>query len=80
MNTKKPLPNLVLFSSKEVCPLKIPKLPKIRLPSFKIKSETLQELALLAGFLMVLRGLWLIYPPAMWIIGGIYLMLPAQRR
>lgn len=60
------------------------KLPKIRLPSLKLNDEAIRELALAAGFLMVLRGLWLIYPPAMWIIGGVYLMLPsrmpAQRR
>jgi hypothetical protein len=54
------------------------KLPKIRLLSFKVKSETTQELALLGGFLMLLKGLHDVYPPAMWIIGGIYLMLPAQ--
>ena len=61
-------------------PLKLPlKLPKIRLPSLKIKHETVQELALLAGFLMLLKGLWDIYPPLMWILGGIWLMLPAKR-
>lgn len=60
-------------------PIKLPKI-KIRLPSLKIKAQTIQELALLAGFLMLMRGLWLIYPPAMWIVGGIYLMLPAQQR
>ena len=54
-----------------------PKLPKIRLPS--IKHETIQELAILAGFLMLLNGLYDIYPPAMWIIGGIWLMLPARK-
>ncbi len=56
-----------------------PKLPKIRLPSIKIKHEIIQELAILAGFLMLLNGLYDIYPPAMWIIGGIWLMLPARK-
>jgi hypothetical protein len=61
-------------------PLKLPlKLPKIRLPSLKIKHEAVQELALLAGFLMLLKGLWDIYPPLMWIIGGLWLMLPGKR-
>ncbi len=54
--------------------------PKIRLPSLKIPNGFFEELAILAGFLMVLRGLWLIYPPLMWIFGGIWLMLPAKRR
>ncbi|WP_459998541.1 hypothetical protein [Paradesulfitobacterium aromaticivorans] len=57
--------------------MKLPiKLPKIRLPSLKISSGILQELALLAGFLMLLHGLWMVYPPIMWIIGGLWLMLP----
>lgn len=54
--------------------------PKIRLPSLKITSETIQELAILAGFLMLLKGLWMVYPPLMWIAGGLWLMLPAQNR
>lgn len=54
------------------------KLPKIRLPSLDIPSETVRTLAAVAGFFMALYGIWLIYPPAMWIIGGIYLMLPAK--
>jgi hypothetical protein len=56
------------------------KLPKIHLPRFKMNSETIIELAMLVGFFMLLKGLYDIYPPAMWIIGGIYLMLPIQRR
>ena len=55
------------------------KLPKIRLPSFKKAGETIQELAILAGFLMLLKGLWDIYPPLMWIIGGAWLMIPGKR-
>jgi len=56
------------------------KFPKIRLPSFKISNETIQELAILAGFLMFLKGLWDIYPPLMWIIGGFWLMIPGKGR
>jgi hypothetical protein len=55
------------------------KLPKIRLPCPKITNEAIQELALLAGFLMLLKGLWDIYPPLMWIVGGLWLMLPGKR-
>jgi hypothetical protein len=55
------------------------KLPKIRLPSIKKLNGTIQELAILAGFLMLLKGLWDIYPPMMWIIGGIWLMVPGKR-
>lgn len=57
------------------------KLPRIRLPAAQIKAkfralkakitpENVKETCLLVGFFMVLRGLWLIYPPAMWILGG----------
>lgn len=56
------------------------RLPRIRLPSPAAKNEMVQELAILAGFLMVLKGLWDIYPPAMWILGGLWLMFPAGRR
>jgi hypothetical protein len=55
------------------------KLPKIRLPSLKKSAETIQELAILAGFLMLLKGLWEIYHPLMWIIGGLWLMIPGKR-
>jgi hypothetical protein len=62
--------------------MKLPKLklPKIRLPSPKFYNEAIQELAMLAGFLMLLKGLYDIYPPLMWIIGGLWLMLPPGRR
>ena len=66
---------------------------KIRLPSamrnltrmlknIKLSPEFIKETCLVAGFLMLLRGLWLIWPPAMWIIGGVCLMwfgLPGKR-
>ncbi len=55
------------------------RLPKIRLPSLKIKHEAVQELALLAGFCMFLKGLWDIYQPLMWIVGGLWLMFPGRR-
>lgn len=53
---------------------------KSRAIKAKITPEFIKETCLLAGFSMVLRGLWLIYPPAMWIIGGMALVwfgLPA---
>ncbi|MEN6325799.1 MAG: hypothetical protein ABFD18_06295 [Syntrophomonas sp.] len=55
------------------------KLPRIRHPSIKITNQNIQELALLAGFLMILKGLYMIYPPLMWILGGLYLMLPTNK-
>lgn len=55
------------------------KLPRIRLPSSKKLNEAIQELAILAGFFMLLKGLWGIYPPLMWIIGGAWLMIPGRR-
>lgn len=62
--------------------MKLPKLKllKIRLPSLRNQNETIQELAMLAGFLMFLKGLYDIYPPLMWIVGGLWLMLPPGRR
>lgn len=32
--------------------------------------EYIRDACLLAGFLMIARGLWLIYQPAMWIVCG----------
>lgn len=40
----------------------------------KIKEETIKETCLLAGFLMLETGIWLIYPPAAFIVGGILLL------
>jgi hypothetical protein len=54
------------------------KLPQPRRPTLKNLTNTIEELAILAGFLMLLRGLWLVYPPLMWIIGGLWLMFPAK--
>ncbi len=55
------------------------KLPKIRLPSReKVREKTydwMSELTMLAGFLLFGYGLWLIYPPACYIICGICLFL-----
>ncbi len=55
--------------------LKIPlKLPKIRLPSQRKIDEIFRETCLVAGFVMFGRGLWLIWPPLMWLICGAMLM------
>ncbi|MCK9518061.1 MAG: hypothetical protein M0R74_03375 [Dehalococcoidia bacterium] len=51
------------------------KLPKIRLPSRDTTYDLLSELAMLAGFFMFGYGLYLIYPPAMFIICGVCLFL-----
>jgi hypothetical protein len=62
------------------------KLPKIMVKIPRISSEKLHdyasEAAMTGGFLMLLKGLYMIYPPTMWIIGGILLILlgfPARR-
>jgi hypothetical protein len=55
---------------------------KIRAVKAKITPENVKETCLLVGFFMLLRGLWLIWPPIMWIIGGILLMwfgLPGKK-
>lgn len=51
------------------------KLPKIRLPSRETTYDFISELALLVGFFMFGYGIWLIYPPVMFIICGIGLFL-----
>jgi uncharacterized membrane protein len=59
------------------------KLPKIRLPSREKVYDFVSELAILAGFLMLGRGIYMIYKPAMFIICGIGLMwfgFPKTRR
>ena len=59
------------------------KLPNIRLPNREKTSDFISELAILAGFLMLGYGLYLIYPPAMFIICGACLMwfgFPRARR
>jgi hypothetical protein len=63
------------------------KFPKIQVTIPKISSEKLQEhiseAAMIGGILILLKCLYMIYPPSMWIIGGILLMLlgfPARRK
>lgn len=51
-------------------------------PKFKIRLDHIQELILVCGFLLSARGLWMIYPPSMYIICGVVLVwigLPAIR-
>ena len=50
------------------------KMPKVRLPSREKISDFISELAIVAGFLMLGYGIYLIYPPAMFIICGACLM------
>lgn len=40
----------------------------------KFTSELIKEAALVLGFLALMRGLWIIHPAAMWIIGGVILL------
>jgi hypothetical protein len=59
------------------------KLPRIRLPSRAKTLTIVREACLVAGFFMFARGLWLIYPPAMWIGCGTALVwcgLPPRGR
>lgn len=58
------------------------KFPHIRLPSQQKIETTVRETCLVAGFLMFARGLWLIYPPVMWLVCGLALVwcgLPPRR-
>ena len=56
------------------------KLPKIRLPSGRKTEEIIQEAAIVGGFLMFGHGLYQIYPPLMWIICGICLIIVGYPR
>ena len=59
--------------------MKIPlKLPRIRLPNLKFRIEIVQELAMLAGFLMAMKGFWDIDYRLALILGGLWLMLPPK--
>lgn len=40
----------------------------------QLKEEYIREACLVAGFFMLVRGIWLIYPPAAWIVGGLILI------
>jgi hypothetical protein len=58
------------------------RLPRIRLPDRDQLLTSLRETCLVAGFFAVARGLWIIYPPATWIVCGallIYVGLPKGR-
>lgn len=45
--------------------------PRIRLPSLPLLGDIA---FLVAGVCMFARGLWLVYPPAMWIVcGGLFI-------
>lgn len=46
----------------------------------KIRLPTAHELTALAGFCMAGYGLYLIYPPVMWLLCGIWLMIPPRRK
>jgi hypothetical protein len=38
-------------------------------------EDLIQEAAIVGGFLMLMKGLYMVYPPSMWIIGGLLLIL-----
>jgi hypothetical protein len=49
----------------------------------RLKEEHIREACLVAGLLILVRGVWLIYPPAAWIVGGlilIWLSIPPRSR
>ncbi|MBO8169972.1 MAG: hypothetical protein H0Z35_12430 [Thermoanaerobacteraceae bacterium] len=57
------------------------KLPKIRLPSRKTAQNIVQEAAFWAGLFMFGKGLYMIWPPLMWLIIGlglIWVSLPTR--
>lgn len=59
------------------------RLPVIRMPERAKIENFVSDAAMIGGFLMLLKGLYMIYPPTMWIIGGILVFLfgfPARRR
>jgi len=40
----------------------------------KITESTIKEIAIVAGFISLTHGLWLIQPAVAWVIGGITLL------
>jgi hypothetical protein len=54
--------------------LKKLKFPNIRWPSREQIQDNFKELALIAGFFVLARGLYLIYPAAAWIVSGLVLL------
>lgn len=49
---------------------------KIRLPT----GKQIEDIIALIGFLMAGYGLYILHPAAMWIICGIWLMIPPKRK
>ncbi|MCM0760675.1 hypothetical protein M7775_19170 [Sporomusa sphaeroides DSM 2875] len=49
---------------------------KIRWPT----TQHMQDISALAGFCMTGYGLYILHPAAMWIICGIWLMVPPVRK
>lgn len=44
--------------------------------------DVVSEAAIIGGFFMLMKGLYMIYPPVMWIVGGILIFLlgfPAKK-
>lgn len=57
--------------------------PRIRLPSRAAWAVALDLACLVAGAAALARGLWLIYPPATWVVLGLLLIasgLPLRGR
>ena len=57
---------------------------KMLINIFKINNtkaalELVEEFVVFAGFIMVAKGLYMIYTPLMWIICGLWLMIPAKK-
>ena len=50
------------------------KLPRFRVLKPRITTKHVKEACLAAGLLFLARGLWLIYPPAMWLVCGVVLI------
>ncbi|WP_164848743.1 hypothetical protein [Paenibacillus sp. DCT19] len=51
-------------------------------PKWKVTLDHIREFLLVCGFIMAAYGIWMIYPPAMYIICGIVLMwvgMPNQK-
>lgn len=40
----------------------------------KLTEDHIREACLLAGFCSLTYGIWLIYPPAAWVVGGLILV------
>jgi hypothetical protein len=54
--------------------LKVGDFMRLKLTKLKLTDDHIREACLLVGFCSLIYGIWLIYQPAAWIVGGLILI------